>query len=94
MCVCSRCAGIYAGIALAALFSRPRDNRRAPRVALEAGAALMIADVATQDVGVHAPWHPARLLTGVLVGGAAAAWLLASLNDSPRGSLVPTAPPP
>jgi len=94
MCVCSRCAGIYAGVALAALCSWQRGGRRALRVALVAGAALMIADIVTQDLGLHPPWHAARIVTGALVGGAAAAWMLAGFNDSPRGSLSPIVRPP
>jgi uncharacterized membrane protein len=78
MCVCSRCAGIYAGIALAGLGSWSRGTTRSLRILFAVGVALMIADVVTQDLGMHAPWHAARLATGGLVGGAAAAWMLAS----------------
>ncbi len=97
MCVCSRCAGVYAGIALAALCSwsrSPRTGARVPRIVLGIGAALIIVDALTQDLGMHAPWHPARIVSGALVGGAAAAWMLTSLSGSPRGSRALIAPPP
>ncbi len=84
MCVCSRCAGVYAGIALAALGSWSRGGARAMRVVFATGLGLMIADVVTQDLGLHAPWHATRLATGALAGGAAAAWMLASFNLSSR----------
>jgi uncharacterized membrane protein len=80
MCVCSRCAGLYAGIALAALGFWSRRGARRLRFLLGAGMVLMVADVVTQDLGLHAPWHVARLATGALVGGSAAAWMLASCN--------------
>lgn len=78
MCVCSRCAGLYAGIALAAFGSWSRGGARPFRLFLGAGLVLMVADVVTQDLGLHAPWHAARLATGALVGGSAAAWMLSS----------------
>jgi uncharacterized membrane protein len=82
MCVCSRCAGLYAGIALAALGSWSRSGARRLRLFLGAGLLLMVADIVTQDLGLHAPWHVARLATGALVGGSAAAWMLASGGSS------------
>jgi uncharacterized membrane protein len=86
MCVCSRCAGVYAGIALAALGSGLlwRGETRLLRVALAASLAFMMADIVTQDLGLHAPWHAARLLTGALVGGSAAAWTLAGCGWTRR----------
>jgi uncharacterized membrane protein len=88
MCVCSRCAGVYAGVAIAALFTRfaaihwatwCREDRL--KLALHVGLGLMIADIVTQDVGLHAPWHPVRLATGAWVGGALAAWMLREIED-------------
>ena len=93
MCVCSRCAGFYAGITLAALGSWSRAETPVWRVVLWGGGAFMIADIVTQDLGIHAPWHPSRVLSGAVVGFAAVAWLLASFNGSRRGSLAPSAPP-
>jgi uncharacterized membrane protein len=80
MCVCSRCAGFYAGVAIAALlgpfFAVVPGRADRFRVALGAGLALMLVDVVTQDAGLHAPWHPVRLVTGAWVGGALATWML------------------
>jgi uncharacterized membrane protein len=88
MCVCSRCAGLYAGVAIAALLTRFSALRRAPgcrerrlKLALHVGLVLMIADIVTQDMGLHAPWHPVRLATGAWVGGALAAWMLREIED-------------
>jgi uncharacterized membrane protein len=139
MCVCSRCAGLYAGVALAALFSLPGRHVRGRRhvsgsagawsrpkaaawstpgrhvrgsaaawstpgrhvrgsaaawstpggqggvaryrLALHVGLACMLADIVTQDLGLHAPWHAIRLATGAWVGGALAAWMLGEIGD-------------
>jgi uncharacterized membrane protein len=80
MCVCSRCAGFYAGVALAALW--PTSLTPSPHVlrrALEAGLVLMATDILTQDLGLHAPLHLLRLVSGAWVGGALAAWMLAEI---------------
>lgn len=68
MPLCSRCAGIFLGIAVAAAIGRPLVALRAWRWMFGAACALMIADVVTQDLGLHPVWHPARIVTGVLVG--------------------------
>jgi uncharacterized membrane protein len=82
MCVCSRCAGLYAGVALAAAWSgRWRSSKL--RIAFVAGALLMAADVLSQDLGFHGPWHPVRLATGAIVGWAATAWMLVDI-ERPR----------
>jgi uncharacterized membrane protein len=88
MCVCSRCAGLYAGVAIAALVTRFAAVRRARwcregrlKLALHLGLVWMIADIVTQDMGLHAPWHPVRLATGAWVGGALAAWMLREVED-------------
>jgi uncharacterized membrane protein len=78
MCVCSRCAGLYGGVAIAALLSSRFPVGKTVRftLALGAGLALMLLDIVTQDLGWHPPWHPVRLLTGAWVGGAIASWML------------------
>lgn len=68
MPLCSRCAGIFLGIAVAAAIGRPLMGLRAWRWVFAAACALMVADVVTQDLGLHPVWHPTRILTGVLVG--------------------------
>lgn len=78
--VCSRCAGVYGGLALGALVRWPRPTMKQTRVALAVLGTLMAADVVMQDVGVHPMWHWTRLLTGGLVGYALAASLMAAIT--------------
>lgn len=90
MCVCSRCAGLYAGLVIAALLTGriAREKSRAYRALFHVGLALMCADIVTQDLGLHPPWHVVRLVTGAWVGGALIAWMLAEmqpLRASPSG---------
>jgi uncharacterized membrane protein len=79
MLVCSRCAGLYLGAALGAI--APLSARLLPHGrALVLGAiALAVIDVVTQDAGLHPPWHPSRLATGLLMGWTASAFMMASL---------------
>jgi uncharacterized membrane protein len=73
MPVCSRCAGIFAGVAVGALVARPTLTPRAWRWAITAASVGMLADVVTQDAGLHPVWHPLRIATGLLFGYALAA---------------------
>jgi uncharacterized membrane protein len=75
MCVCSRCAGLYAGVASAALFCWGAGRGGRFKLALHVGLALMIVDIVTQDVGFHAPCHSVRLATGAWVGAALTGWM-------------------
>lgn len=78
MPLCSRCAGIFAGLALGALILRPRVELARWRVLVAVASALMLLDVVTQDLGVHPVWHATRIATGLLFGYAiGAACLLA-----------------
>jgi uncharacterized membrane protein len=81
MCICSRCAGLYAGVAVAALLGRRPTMVPIPilKGLLHIGVLLAAADILTQDLGLHAPWHIARLLTGAWVGGALTSWMLAEI---------------
>jgi uncharacterized membrane protein len=79
MCVCSRCAGLYAGVFIAAAWSWRWSSSRL-RIAFVAGALLMLADVLSQDLGLHTPWHAVRLATGAIVGWAATAWMLLEIE--------------
>ncbi len=83
MSVCSRCAGIYAGLALGALFAWPHLSRPRHKVLLGAAFALLLVDVGMQDAGIHPVWHSARLLTGAACGYAAGAWLTRELAPAP-----------
>jgi len=103
MPVCSRCAGIYAGTALAALLARPRLAVRGGRLAFAFAGALMLIDVVLQELDVHAVWHVARLATGGLFGYAAVLLVLAYLAPSsdraplevflPARDAIPTSAP-
>jgi uncharacterized membrane protein len=79
MPVCSRCAGIFAGLAAGSIVARPRLPIRTWRMVGAVTAGLMIADVVMQDWGVHPVWHPSRLATGVLLGYVMAAAFVTNL---------------
>jgi uncharacterized membrane protein len=72
--LCSRCLGIWAGLSIAAAIAWPALPLRALRWVVPAAAALMLAEVVTQDLGLHPVYHPTRLLSGLLlsvpIGGA------------------------
>lgn len=75
MLVCSRCAGIYAGMALGALLPGIPWLRSHGRWLVGMAAALMVVDVLLQGLGWYGPSHVSRLCTGVLVGWLGAAFL-------------------
>ena len=79
MPVCSRCAGIFAGAAVGALFAWPRVELRRGRIALGVAVFLTALDVLLQDAGVHPVWHSSRLATGALLGYVAALTLTSIL---------------
>lgn len=79
MPLCSRCAGIFGGVALGAAVAWPRLSLRAWRLLLILTAALMVAEVITQDLGLHPVFHPTRIATGVLFGYAMGAAFTASV---------------
>src|SRR5262249_23442540 len=80
MPVCSRCAGIFAGVALGAAIALPRASSKVWRIIIAVSALAMIADVLAQDVGLHPVWHPSRLATGAAFGYALAASLVTSIG--------------
>jgi hypothetical protein len=45
---------------------------------------LTVLDVVTQDIGLHPPLHPTRLLTGFFLGWTATALLVATLSRELR----------
>lgn len=79
MPVCSRCAGIFTGLALGAITCWPRLTIGRARVLLALGGLLMVADVLMQDLGVHPVWHPTRLITGIIVGWLGCAALMTAI---------------
>lgn len=84
MPLCSRCAGIFFGVAIAAIVGRPILAMRTWRVLFLIACALMVADVVTQDIGLHPVWHATRLLTGVLVGYLMVIGLLSGLASDAK----------
>ena len=67
MPVCSRCAGIYAGLILGNLLTPPHLARHW-RWWLGIAMGLMVTDVLIQDWVRMAPWHPSRMVTGLFLG--------------------------
>lgn len=83
MPLCSRCAGVFAGLASGALVPRPALSRRGDKLAITAASALMLADVVTQDLGLHPVWHATRIATGLLFGHLLGSAILRALDRSP-----------
>ncbi len=77
MCVCSRCAGLYGGLALGFVVGASAERRADLRIGFGVAAVMLLADVMTQDLGLHAPWHASRLVTGAALGFVTAAWMVA-----------------
>lgn len=84
MVVCSRCAGVYLGVALGVALPLPRRLLPYGRRLVIAAIALATLDVITQDLGLHAPFHPVRLATGVLLGWSGCAFLIGTLRRERR----------
>jgi uncharacterized membrane protein len=68
MPLCSRCFGIFIGFGTAGLFPKPRLGIGASVLYGFVASLLMVADVMTQDLGLHPVWHSLRILTGVVWG--------------------------
>jgi uncharacterized membrane protein len=84
MVVCSRCAGIYAGIALGAIMPPLVFMSRFGRVVVFIAFISLLADVLIQNYLLHSVNHFSRVATGVMAGFAASAFLLSSLNSRLR----------
>ena len=80
MPLCSRCAGIALGLLLGAIAAWPSPSLRATRIGIAAALGLMVADVVTQDLGIHPVWHASRLGTGALLGYVVAIGLFAAIR--------------
>jgi uncharacterized membrane protein len=90
MPLCSRCAGIFAGLALGALIMRPRVSIARWRILVAVASALMLLDVVTQDLGVHPIWHVTRVASGLLFGYAIGAACLLAMRRA-GGEEIPLA---
>lgn len=80
MPICSRCAGIFAGLAIGAVIARPRLTLKRTFLWIGITSALMLADVVTQDLGIHPVWHSTRIATGIAVGYVLSVGLLSTLK--------------
>jgi uncharacterized membrane protein len=86
MLVCSRCAGLYAGVALGALLPLPRRLLPRGRALVLFALAVTLVDVLTQDLGLHPPLHPVRLATGLLLGWSASGFMFSALRSEAAAS--------
>jgi uncharacterized membrane protein len=80
MLVCSRCAGIYAGIALGALLPAPPFPVRWGRCVVMVAATMMLLDVLAQNLGIYPVLHATRILTGLAAGWSVSALMFAYLR--------------
>jgi uncharacterized membrane protein len=80
MPLCSRCAGIALGLLIGAIAAWPAPSLRATRIGVAGAGLLMLADVVTQDLGIHPLWHASRIGTGALLGFVAAIGLFAAIR--------------
>jgi len=83
MVVCSRCAGIYAGIAVGAMTPRLGFLARHGRKALWAALCVALLDALIQNYLAHSVNHIFRIMTGFIAGWAASAYLFSSI-EKPR----------
>jgi hypothetical protein len=94
MVVCSRCAGIFAGLSLGALLPLSRKLLPHGRVLVIAAIALNLAQAASQLALPH--WHGPRLICGLAFGWTATAFFIASLRAeaAKRAPVAATSPAP
>jgi uncharacterized membrane protein len=82
--VCTRCLGIYVGLALGALVVRPRLAPK-PHLSWLLGAALvLILDVASEALGWRAPSAPLRFVTGFALAYPAGVSIVRALRGRTR----------
>ena len=67
MPICSRCEGLVVGLSAGLLVGRPYLAMRSLLGVVGVAAFLMLAEVGTQDAGLHPVFHPTRLLSGLLL---------------------------
>jgi uncharacterized membrane protein len=88
MPLCSRCAGLWLGASVSAALAWPALPPRALQVTAAVACALMLAEVVTQDLGLHPVFHPTRLGSGLLLsvpfGGALGALITRELIQRQR----------
>jgi uncharacterized membrane protein len=83
MVVCSRCAGLYLGVAVGVALPLPKRLLPYGRALVIAAVAIAALEVLAQDLGLHAaPFHPTRLATGLLLGWTACAFMMGTLRSA------------
>ena len=68
MPLCSRCYGVFLGFGTVGLLPKPKLSIGASLVVGFVASVIMVADVITQDLGLHPVWHGTRIATGVFWG--------------------------
>jgi len=84
MVVCSRCAGIYAGIAIGAMTPRLSFLARHGRKVLMAALCVALFDVLIQNHIAQSINHVLRLTTGFIAGWTASAYLFSSMEKTEK----------
>jgi uncharacterized membrane protein len=82
MAVCSRCAGIYAGIAIGAMTPPLGFMERHGRKVLWAAFSIVVFDVTATYFSLYPLNHVVRIATGFFAGWAVCAFLFACLKKS------------
>lgn len=68
MPLCSRCYGVFLGFGTAGFFPKPKLSIGTSLLYGFVASVIMVADVITQDMGLHPVWHGTRITTGVIWG--------------------------
>ncbi len=81
--VCTRCLGVYLGLALTLALGRPRLRTGALRALILVSALVLGLDVLAETLGMHQPAAGLRFATGALLGGAVGLAVGQALRRSP-----------
>ena len=81
--VCTRCLGIYVGLALGALVLRPKLAPLKHLAWVVASTALLVADVLTEALGWRPPFAPLRFATGLSLAYPVGVSIVRALVASP-----------
>ncbi len=84
MAVCSRCAGIYAGVMVGALLGWPRWSVRVTFVVVGAALLTLVVEAGLEAAGVLPAVHAIRIATGV-----ALAWPVSAIAVRRWGRIDP-----
>lgn len=82
--VCTRCLGIYVGLAAGALVARPKLPPKKHLLWLLVAASVLVADVASEALGLRPPSAALRFLTGFALAYPGAVSVVAWLSPKAR----------